>query len=142
MSDNLTPKQEAFAQAIVVGCINASDAYRLAYQADAMSPKQIWVEASRLIKHPKVTLRVAELRDSVEPIIQEKLRLTKESAIDRFMEISQQAMDAKQFGASASSLMSACKVAGLIVDKVDAHLEVSEAKAKVTAADLYKKFQE
>lgn len=60
MSD-LTVKQEAFALAHVeIG--NASEAYRRAYDAAEMSAEAIHVEASRLLAHPKVALRIEELQ--------------------------------------------------------------------------------
>lgn len=138
---NLTPKQEAFAQAVFNG-MNASDAYRSAYDADAMKDEAIHVNASKLLKNAKVALRIQALKDAIEPKIQRKLMLTKETAIERLMQISEQAVEAKQFSAGSNSLMGACKIAGLVVDKVDARLEVTESQAQVTAAALYKKQQE
>jgi phage terminase small subunit len=56
----LTIKQERFAQKYVeLG--NASEAYRQAYDADKMSPEAINVEASRLVAHPSVSLRIKSL---------------------------------------------------------------------------------
>jgi len=57
----LTPKQEAFAQAIGAGA-NQSDAYRLAYNTRSMMPKYVWDEASKLAHHPVVTQRINEIR--------------------------------------------------------------------------------
>ena len=55
----LTPKQEAFALAYIkLG--NATAAYREAY-ASKMSDPAINVEACRLLKHPKISLRISEL---------------------------------------------------------------------------------
>jgi phage terminase small subunit len=56
----LTKKQEAFALAYVKST-NASEAYRLSYNAKGMSAEAINVEACRLLKNPKVALRVNEL---------------------------------------------------------------------------------
>jgi phage terminase small subunit len=57
----LTAKQEAFAHAVAKG-ENASDAYRAAYDAKNMSAAAIHVAACRLLKDPKIVLRVEELR--------------------------------------------------------------------------------
>jgi phage terminase small subunit len=57
----LTAKQEAFAVACAKG-ETASDAYRGAYDASNMSATAVHVAACRLLKNPKVTLRVEELR--------------------------------------------------------------------------------
>ena len=60
-SKKLTPKMEAFAQAYVeLG--NASEAYRRAYNAGRMKAETIVVNASRLLKDTKVTLRVEQLQ--------------------------------------------------------------------------------
>lgn len=61
----LTPKQEAFAQAIARG-ENQSDAYRQAYDATTMAPPTLWSEASRMCRHPEVAARVEELRAEEE----------------------------------------------------------------------------
>lgn len=57
----LTAKQEKFAQNIITGMTQA-DAYRNSYNAEKMTDKQIWEEASKLMAKPKVAQRVQELR--------------------------------------------------------------------------------
>lgn len=62
-SADVTPKQEAFAQAYVeLG--NAAAAYRRAYSADGMKTETIWAEASNLKCKPHVAKRIRELRDA------------------------------------------------------------------------------
>ena len=64
MSDTnskLSVKQEAFVQALL-GCGNASEAYRQAYSCANMAPGSIHREASLLASNPKVTQRLALLR--------------------------------------------------------------------------------
>ncbi len=56
----LTAKQEAFAEAVVSG-LSLSAAYRQAYDAKGMSDEAVRVEASRLLIHPNVSLRVKSL---------------------------------------------------------------------------------
>lgn len=60
----LTAKQEAFAIAVFKGS-NASDAYRTAYSPKRMSDKTVNEEASRLLANPKISARIAELRERV-----------------------------------------------------------------------------
>lgn len=60
----LTPKQEAFAQAIFAGKTQ-NLAYRESYDASGMTENAINVEASRLMDHPKVSLRIQQLRDDL-----------------------------------------------------------------------------
>jgi len=63
---NLTPKQEAFAQAVANGMTQA-DAYRSAFNVRPGSkPESTWDSASKLMAHPQVSLRVAELKEKLE----------------------------------------------------------------------------
>lgn len=57
----LTVKQEAFAKAYIETG-NASEAYRRSYNAKNYSENALAVQASKMLKHPKVVLRIAELQ--------------------------------------------------------------------------------
>lgn len=61
MSDDLTPKQEAFAQAYVETG-NASEAYRRAYDAENMKPTTIMVKACHTLALDKIRARVGQLQ--------------------------------------------------------------------------------
>lgn len=61
----LTAKQENFARYYVeIG--NASEAYRMAYDADNMKQESVWQLASRLLSDVKVMSRVKELQKEYE----------------------------------------------------------------------------
>ncbi len=60
-TNDLTPKQTRFCQAMVSGC-TMSDAYREAYSAEKMKPASIHREASVLMSNPMVTQRVERLQ--------------------------------------------------------------------------------
>lgn len=57
----LTEKQEAFCQAYIQFS-NKSEAYRIAYDADAMNSNSVAVAAQEVFKNPNVALRIAELQ--------------------------------------------------------------------------------
>lgn len=57
----LTPKQEAFAQAVARDGNSYSAAYRLAYDTSNMSPGTIYTEASLLAASPKIAQRLQEI---------------------------------------------------------------------------------
>lgn len=57
----MTPKQEAFSR-FYVETGNATEAYRQSYNAKKMSQHAIEVEASLLLQHPEVSLRVNQLK--------------------------------------------------------------------------------
>ena len=58
--DKLTPKQELFVQRIISG-LSQRQAYRQAYKAEKMTDVAVDVQASKLLKNPKITLRYREL---------------------------------------------------------------------------------
>ena len=72
-TEKLTDKMEAFAQAYVDPANTASDAYRLAYNAENMGVQTVSNEAGALAKKPKVARRIQELRDA----LQERALVTK-----------------------------------------------------------------
>ena len=58
----LTFKQENFCKYYVDTEGNASEAYRMAYDASKMKAESIWVTACRLLKNSKVSLRIEEIK--------------------------------------------------------------------------------
>ena len=79
-SKPLTPKQEAFAQA-VAGGMSQSDAYRKAYNASNMSDQSVWVQASEVLANHKVSVRVAELTAQTRKNSEEKALWTREMSV-------------------------------------------------------------
>lgn len=61
---SLTPKQEAFAQAVASGMTQA-DAYRSAYVTNGMKPETIQNSAYKLMQDGDITARIEELRAEV-----------------------------------------------------------------------------
>jgi hypothetical protein len=62
----LTAKQDAFAVNYACKGMTKADAYRLAYNTTNMKDKQVYEEACKLSKHPKVTQRANELLDEMQ----------------------------------------------------------------------------
>lgn len=58
----LTEKQERFCQFYLDTDGNASEAYRMAYDASEMKPNSVWNAASLLLDNPKVAQRISEIR--------------------------------------------------------------------------------
>jgi hypothetical protein len=80
MSDKLTLKQEAFVRAYLQSG-NASEAYRLSYDAENMTDKTVWEESCKLLKHPKVSARVHSARERAN----EKAELSRAWVLERLM---------------------------------------------------------
>ena len=61
----LTPKQEKFVRNLIQG-MSQREAYKNSYDAENMSDEAIDVEACRLFKDPKISLRYKELQDRLD----------------------------------------------------------------------------
>jgi phage terminase small subunit len=122
MADKLTPKQERFClKYIETG--NASEAYRLAYNAKAMKPETINREAKTLIDNPKVATRIQEIRDKH----QKRHDVTVDSITAELDESRNLAMKDRQHSAAITASMGKAKLHGLITEKavINADIEVS-----------------
>lgn len=108
----LTPKQEAFAQAVASG-MNQSDAYRAAYSAGKMKPSSVNVNASKLSADAKVAQRVAELREPVA----KRAQITLESHLDDLLRLRNMAAKEKQYSAAITAEVARGKASGVHVEQ-------------------------
>ena len=110
----LTPKQEAFAQAVASG-MTQSDAYRAAYKVrSGTKPETVNQAASRIMADSNLSARVAVLR---EPAVK-KAQITLESHLADLLELRKLAADDGQFGAAITAEVARGKAAGIITDKL------------------------
>jgi phage terminase small subunit len=77
----LTPKQEAFCQAVCDG-MNQSDAYRHAYSAEKMKPETVQNTAYNLMQNREVTARIQELRGKLE----KRVLITREDVLQGILD--------------------------------------------------------
>lgn len=120
----LTPKQEKFALKYVETG-NASEAYRQSYNAENMQPDSIHVNASKLLSDAKVALRVEELQSAHR----ERHDVTVDSLTLKASEVFTGAMEAQQFGAARGALDLQAKLHGLITNKQDVKVGMSDERA-------------
>jgi phage terminase small subunit len=116
----LTSKQENFCHAFIeLG--NASDAYRAAYDAEKMKEETIWRSAHDVLKNPKVSARIEELR---KPVV-ERVRITLESHLDEMQRLKDIALQKDNINAALAAEMGRAKAAGLYVTKTENKTEIS-----------------
>jgi len=108
----ITPKIEAFCQAIVSGS-SQSDAYRKAYNAERMKAETIHNKAYALMKKGEIRARIEEIR---KPVI-EKVRYGLEDAMKEAEEAMQICRRKEQGGAMVAAVQLRSKLNGLIVEK-------------------------
>lgn len=117
---NLTPKQENFClEYLKTG--NASEAYRLAYDAEKMKPETINKKAAELIRLGHITARINELK---QPII-DGAQITFESHLKKLAELRDAAAAKEEFSAAITAETNRGKAAGLYTTKVEANVDAS-----------------
>jgi len=110
----LTPKQEQFCQQCAKG-ESQSDAYRFAYNAENMTNKQVWEEASKLASNPKVSQRLFELHEAAR----ERTLVSVESITKELNESRALAIEQDNPAEMTKASMAKAKIHGLDVHKVD-----------------------
>lgn len=111
----ITPKQEAFAQAVASGK-SQSDAYRAAYKvSDKTKPESVNQAASKLMANTNIASRVGDLR---KPVV-EAAQITLASHLDRLQALSAAAEEGNQYSAAISAEVARGKASGLYVEKTE-----------------------
>ncbi len=110
----LTEAQSKFVDGLLSG-MNATDAYRDAYNCEHMSPGAVRVDACRLKKHPNVSLILSAAREAG----MSKAVLSQEQYIQRLNEAEERCWKSGNAGAAVQALQLAGKVMGHYVEKVD-----------------------
>lgn len=109
----LTPKQEAFARAFFE-CGNALEAYRMSYDVDPKARDQwIYVEAAQLLDHPKITLKLDELRKRAD----KAAIYNRTMALGEYEEARKLAIKTGQVGAAVSAVTGKARLFGLDAPK-------------------------
>lgn len=110
----LTQKQETFClEYLKAG--NASEAYRMAYDAKSMKPASIHRRAKELMHNGKIAARVAELRAPAT----KNAQITLGSHLRRLSLLRKKAEKLGQMSAAIAAEVARGKAAGLYVEKVE-----------------------
>jgi hypothetical protein len=115
----VTEKMERFCQLMVAG-INgtASDCYRLAYEPKKASKKSINEMVSELMRNPKITSRIEELR---APVVEET-RYDLRWCLGRQNDAASLAEETGNAGALSGAVREIGKLGGLYVERVEANI--------------------
>lgn len=116
----LTPKKEAFAQAMVTG-VSQSDAYRLAFNVgEGTKAATVHKRASELMADGEVTGRIAELRKPVAEMAQ----ITLKTHLEDLLKLRNMAAKEKQYSAAISAEVARGKASG-VVEPIKMDLDIS-----------------
>lgn len=113
----LTAKQEKFCQGVAKG-LTYSDAYREAYDAENMKAETINRVATDLMKDPKITARVEQLKQRAL----KRYDLTVDDIISELEEAREIAKETKTSAAMVSASMGKAKLLGLVTDNISARI--------------------
>ena len=119
MTMPLTAKREAFCQAIVSG-MSQADAYRKAFDAQAMKPATVQKRASELMANGEVRGRVEEIR---KPVV-EAVQISLEQHLRDLKDLRDKAQSADKWGPAIVAEIARGKASGLYVEsvKIDANV--------------------
>jgi phage terminase small subunit len=105
----LTPKQEAFAQAVAAGK-SMADAYRQAYDCSRSKDSTIYPKASRLMAEGKVKARLAQLRQPAA----DAAGMTLETHLRDLQILRNKAVKAGQISAAVQAEIARGRAAGVL----------------------------
>ena len=123
---SLTPKQEAFAQAIAKGA-GPSEAYREAYAADNMKASSISANAQKLLQDTSISLRIGQLRVEVA----ERTKITLQGHLEALGSLRNLAAKKGQYAAAITAEIARAKAAGILVDRVENSITVNSITRKI-----------
>ena len=108
----LTAKQEAFCVAYIETG-NASEAYRLSYDAENCKPETVNSKASILLARVDIRARLEEIQKPVR----ERAEISLESHLNRLKHLSDMAEAAEQYSSAIKAEESRGKASGLYTEK-------------------------
>ena len=89
----LTSKEESFAQAYIFNEGELIEAYRASKYSQKLSAASMSVEANRLFKVPKISLRITELQKEADKIAKESFTITVKQRLEWLKEIAEAGLD-------------------------------------------------
>lgn len=132
--NNLTAKQEAFAQAVASGK-SQSEAYRSAYNPSRMKPESVHEKASHLMRNVKIRARVEELR---APVVAEA-QMSLAGHLRDLETLRDQSVKAGKFGPAIMAEVARGRASGFYITKVE---DVTDPLKKAMANMTPEKAQE
>jgi len=127
----LTEQQNNFVKEYVLNNQNGTEAYRIAYNSKATSTT-CCVEASRLLKNPKITPWIEYYRNTIRQHITEEIKYSIDDAFKEFDDMKIIALESKDkngnpnITAANKAIEMKCKLKGLMSDDVVSNSVVVE----------------
>ena len=114
----LTTKQQQFVLHYSINGGNATEAYKKSYDCSGMKDTSINVEASKILKNPKVSLWIKQAESNVQQVFEDEIKYSAKDCFDELAEV--QARARKRTGNYSQEIKAIelkGKLAGHFVDK-------------------------
>ncbi len=139
----LSEKQNEFVKQYIINGFNATEAYKTAYNTTA-NTATCHVEASRLLKNPKITPWIAHYRKNMQEHIEQEINYTIDDAFNEFEDMKIIALESKDlYGrpnvqAANKAIEMKCKLKGLMQDdaQVNNNVVVQMGEVEVDGVPL------
>jgi len=112
--NDLTPKQDGFCLSYIETG-NASESYRLNYNVSKMSDAVLNNEASKLLNHHGITMRLEQIKQAHSV----RHNITVDGITTMYKAVINDATANNQFGPAVSAITGLAKLHGLLTDKVE-----------------------
>lgn len=114
----LTEQQQNFVLQYLINGNNAREAYKQSYDCKNSKDTTIDTEASKLLKHPKVSLWLKQANCNVQEVFQEEIKYSVKDCFDELDEVRQRAKkDKGNYSQEIKAIELKGKLAGHFVDK-------------------------
>lgn len=114
----LTEQQQKFVLNYVINGNNATNAYKSAYDCTKMKDETINVEASKMLKHPKVSLWIKQANANVQEVFEDEIKYSAKDCFEELERIRNKTEDSsKTVNTALKAVELKGKLAGHFIDK-------------------------
>ena len=114
----LTEQQQKFVLNYVINGNNTTNAYKSTYDCTKMKDETINVEASKMLKHPKVSLWIKQANANVQEVFEDEIKYSAKDCFEELERIRNKTEDSsKTVNTALKAVELKGKLAGHFIDK-------------------------
>ncbi len=114
----LTEKQQRFVLYYTINGGNATEAYKKSYNCEGMQDNSITVEASKLLKNPKVSLWLKQAEKNAQGVFEDEIKYSVKDCFDELADVQARAKkNAGNYSQEIKAIELKGKLAGHFVDR-------------------------
>lgn len=114
----LTEKQQQFVLYYSINGGNATEAYKKSYDCETMKNNSVSVEASKLLKNPKVALWIKHAENNIQKVFEDEIKYSAKDCFDELAEVQNRAKkDKGNYNQEIKAIELKGKLAGHFTEK-------------------------